>query len=963
MDELGRLNARLGEVLSGSGRFILIAGDEGTGKSTLASEFAKALPPGNWKTLSANCYEGAPPYGVFVQSFRNVGIVELPWEEKASFERIFIINKAGLVLAHAARVDTPMDEDIVGGMISAVQNFVGDSLGRAAIGDGGIEEGGLGKLEYRTSKILIEHGSDCFCVGVLSGTDSPQMRRDLGRCVSEMESAHGDTVRNWSGDMRAAAPIAALAKGLLEKMYILETRRDDVDIKKQMVRIGERNSLLFDRLASESPTLLFIDDAHSIDGNSLQLLEHLVRTNKKRKLLVIAALQPMEGVEHISALMTLADKHGEIIHLADLNEPSAAAFVRSTCGDGLREELVLEIVKRTGGNPALLREYADLIVSKGVGDVAELDYQISSGVGAQMSALLHSKIDSLHDLELEVIELMAAMPGDIDFDILSRAVSEKDLPGKSFESALERLEGRHLVIRDDGAYRFSMPKVREIIYGETGERWRAARHRRIGETIEGLGLQEARLHELAYHFRRSREHGKALNYNLLAGEKSALVYAPASAIEYFEFVESLISSAKSGNLLDAERLPAIRERTGDMLRLVSRFVEAVGKYESARSANQEPEGSARLHRKIGYTLEKAGNPKAAIESFETGIKLVEATDSPELSKLTVGKGVVHWRLGEFDTALTCANDCLSLLEKQGNAYEETGFAFNLIGNVLADRGENSRALENYSKALLAREKSGNKDVIAASLNNIGNAHADLGDYGAALDYYKRALAIREGIGDLMGALFANTNIGALLQDTADFDNAMAHFSRALELSERLGVESARLYTNIAKCKTNLGDAEGALDAYTHALEIASADGDRPGEASANCGLAELNLATGRLEDASVNIERAKRVAEELDLKKFIGMVDKLEGDVLLGTGDKDGCFVKYESSINRLEGAGFVIDGAIVRTQYAELLAKEGRRESAREHLMLALQAFRKSNIRKDAERCEKMLEGLGREG
>jgi len=68
----GELLARLDEVVSGSGRLFLLAGDPGIGKSRLAREAAARARDRGIKVAWGRCWEagGAPAYWPWVQSLR-----------------------------------------------------------------------------------------------------------------------------------------------------------------------------------------------------------------------------------------------------------------------------------------------------------------------------------------------------------------------------------------------------------------------------------------------------------------------------------------------------------------------------------------------------------------------------------------------------------------------------------------------------------------------------------------------------------------------------------------------------------------------------------------------------------------------------------------------------------------------------------------------------------------------------
>ena len=66
--EMAELEAALDDVLSGQGRFVMLSGEPGIGKTRTAQEFASHAGDQDAHVLWGRCYEdrGAPPYWRFI---------------------------------------------------------------------------------------------------------------------------------------------------------------------------------------------------------------------------------------------------------------------------------------------------------------------------------------------------------------------------------------------------------------------------------------------------------------------------------------------------------------------------------------------------------------------------------------------------------------------------------------------------------------------------------------------------------------------------------------------------------------------------------------------------------------------------------------------------------------------------------------------------------------------------------
>jgi len=140
-------------------------------------------------------------------------------------KEVFLLsNVGGLLLSHVSAGDTrTVDEMIVGGMLSAVQDFVKDSF--ASGGQQASVEGldvsvkddarGLGRLEYEDFQIIIERGQWAYLAVVIEGYDSPKLRKRMQLVLGEVETQYGDVLSDWDGDMDKIRGTTAIVAALI----------------------------------------------------------------------------------------------------------------------------------------------------------------------------------------------------------------------------------------------------------------------------------------------------------------------------------------------------------------------------------------------------------------------------------------------------------------------------------------------------------------------------------------------------------------------------------------------------------------------------------------------------------------------------------------------------------------------------------------------------------------------------
>ncbi|RNF85228.1 hypothetical protein [Montanilutibacter psychrotolerans] len=116
-------------------------------------------------------------------------------------EHLFLIRReSGLLLDHLCRHDRPgVDVDAIAGMLTAIEQFVQDSVASG-------EEGGLGGATVGDYRLLLSHGPCLRLAAFVSGVPPS----NLGRRLDELnETLH--TLREQHGEEQVNLPAGALA--------------------------------------------------------------------------------------------------------------------------------------------------------------------------------------------------------------------------------------------------------------------------------------------------------------------------------------------------------------------------------------------------------------------------------------------------------------------------------------------------------------------------------------------------------------------------------------------------------------------------------------------------------------------------------------------------------------------------------------------------------------------------------
>ncbi len=140
--------------------------------------------------------------GVSVYFMREVDI---------AVEEAFVVYNDGRLISHTTRRLKPgMDDQILGGMFVAIQDFVKDSFKD-------VTSFTLRKLDFGEKSVLIEKGEHVFLAVILHRKASRKVAARMAKVVEEIEEVFGEHLVDWDGDLDKVRGVGDLVKKLYSK--------------------------------------------------------------------------------------------------------------------------------------------------------------------------------------------------------------------------------------------------------------------------------------------------------------------------------------------------------------------------------------------------------------------------------------------------------------------------------------------------------------------------------------------------------------------------------------------------------------------------------------------------------------------------------------------------------------------------------------------------------------------------
>jgi DNA-binding SARP family transcriptional activator/Tfp pilus assembly protein PilF len=302
-------------------------------------------------------------------------------------------------------------------------------------------------------------------------------------------------------------------------------------------------------LARMRPLILFLDDLHWADADTLAVLSRLSQRLPDLPMLTLLAYRSGDLPEN-EALITLLHafnrvQQDSLLPVPRLSQAAVRAYVDQFTDQDVHDgsELADFLYEATQGNPLFvsealrdLQERYQAMQSQGSTEWTEdwfSQYQrvLSMRHNQRIREIIQERIDRLPDCALKVLQLCAVIGRDFSLDLLEAAASEDPLEG--VEVLLER---RFLLERADERLDFSHQIVRQAVYVRLNSLQRRRLHRQVANALIELGRARMNPGETAFHFSHAGAGAKPQygHYSVLAAEQVLGSFGFHQAIEYFD---------------------------------------------------------------------------------------------------------------------------------------------------------------------------------------------------------------------------------------------------------------------------------------------------------------------------------------------------------------------------------------------------------------------------------------------
>ncbi|MFE5914974.1 ATP-binding protein [Streptomyces wedmorensis] len=590
--------------------------------------------------------------------------------------------------------------------------------------------------------------------------------------------------------------------------------------EEERVRLFQAVTGLLTDLASTRPVLLVLDDLHSADVGSLNLLHHLVRTAQTRRWRFIAtvrddSLGPDDARQQVLDII-VRQRMAVEIDLLRLSRSDCAGLATAAAalgGGAPGRRIASRVFQLSLGNPLFAIELS-------TGAEADLERMRprshatsepdTEAVPDSIRRLVRGRLARLPDSARRTLAALSVAGGHaVSFTELEAVVSSglhPALDGAQVTAALDAAAGMGIVEERDVAlrgrsvlgYAFRHPLVRLACSDQLGTATRRRLHRAYADTV--LRLRPDALDTLAFHLTVADD-PRAPFFLRAAADRAAALYANDSACDYYQELMARLDPADKAATADA------RLAWGTVLRRAARYEQAE---EVLRTAFQDlesagdHEGALRATVALAEVLGRAGRPDEGLAALRA-VRRYRGSNPVDRAEVGLAVGTLSFHAGRYDETLEVLRraepETAGLPDARRDPLRSRLLTIRAASLLVSGRGRESR--EAAEEALRAAERTGDAALLSSSLSVVGELARQEGRWEAARECARRAVGIARRTGDPTVLAFDQSNLAGAELLMGEHARATALAKAAVRRARSLGTSWALPYALVGLAEVEL----------------------------------------------------------------------------------------------------------------------------------------------------------------
>jgi class 3 adenylate cyclase/tetratricopeptide (TPR) repeat protein len=661
--------------------------------------------------------------------------------------------------------------------------------------------------------------------------------------------------------------------------------------------------------ARQRPVVIAIEDLHWIDKSSEEFLAALADSLTGVPILLVTTARP--GY----APPWLGKSYAAQLALRVLPDEAARTIVEATGQRSpLPSQLTQAIVEKAEGNPLFLEE---LTLAAAAHDPLEALQALPNTI----QGVLAARIDRLPEASKRTLQAASVLGREFPRHLLQSICDRRaELPHhlatlKHEEFLFERpaLEGT--------AYVFKHALTQTVAYNSLLAARRQTLHEMAARAVEQRGADRIEEHYemLAYHYSRSPNVGKAIDYVELANLKAIKANAAADAESHFHTALELY-----------RQLPDTRE---NRRRRIITVLQQLPVYLLQLKETQYEE-LLHAHEALAISVEDEGL----------------------LGRLYGYIGHCHWFVGRLDEALESGRRAAALCEKAGE-MGGAAQAYILMQYVFMHKGELQQTLEYEAQALRAHASAPNLRFYMWALGGSGAALGTVGRFDDGLDKCRVAMAAGEAAADPSIVGQCLWVMAVIFVDQGALDNAVEYAQRAIDIGPTPADKAwPQWVLGWALARRSPEASIQLLEPLDRLFKSTSHQVIVPWT---ECALGEAYGCAGRAHEAGRILEDAAELSHRSGMKYWEGYAHRLLGELDTEREDAEALASAeghFATALALFESCGAEPNLARTYAGLGQLRLRQGKVAAARSALNTALEIAERLGMIGEPERVRQLL-------
>ncbi|MBN2830460.1 MAG: tetratricopeptide repeat protein, partial [Candidatus Cloacimonetes bacterium] len=620
--------------------------------------------------------------------------------------------------------------------------------------------------------------------------------------------------------------------------------------------LGQTLTLICSNLL-KNKKLLILDDCQWCDKTSLSILLKVIDILSEQGTVSILTTETSSPISLTGA---------KEIHFDNLNEQLSAKLIKTVLKNTTPDADNF-IYSLSSGNPLFIIELCRTLANT-ITDEFDLitgqrvkQFMLSGSVSDKMASIFMNEYDNLSPEKQQFLKLASIIGKAFSLDEIEQ-IANFESSGK-IKSTIENLQTEGLISKVDlnptMLFIFSNKLMRETIYSSILKSEKMHLHEKLGSYYEKELIEQGKSnYELvAIHYILAENTPKAIEYSVLAGDKSLRCTNLAIALHYYETALNLETDdiLKTDLLLTvidillrmsetdkAEKLLLTIDTTTLLGKdkslkyqyLKSRLFLLKCEYDKLTEEPVEPDIDELYSIRIAlYKLDAyrfVGDYEQFDQLANELVTLFSNTGRKDyLGEILAILGQTMINRGKYSTAEQYYSEKLTIALERDDYYSMR-IAYSSLGIIQSRQGNKVKAREFYLHALNAADKSGDKNGYAKVMMDLGTLSKNENNLKEAEVFYQKSIVTARAIGNRQQVSLVLYNLGEMHFWQNEYEKALQYFLESKQIAETLNDVVSISYCDdgIGDCYYRLEKFELAEETYLHNQELQIRINDREG---------------------------------------------------------------------------------------------------------------------------------------